>query len=260
VKRAAPVLAAILAATAVISLSPGAESGACAQDAVVPRVDCEASAGASGRQTLEQCTAVTQSFRSVSARARGRGLRIAFVRRVNRSVDVDVFQSSAGRRVLGQRRVATFKRRSGAFTWAGRAGSDGIYFVRFRIKDERGRLDEARVALARRSGRFVQLPAFYRRTSCATLTTFKLERPVFGGRGNRALGVSFRVARAGQVRVEIRRNGRVVGRFGPARRAAGATHRLRVASERLARGRYEIRLFYSGDQGSLTASLFAQRL
>jgi hypothetical protein len=259
VRRAAPVLAAALAAAGVATLQPGMETGACAQDAVVPRVDCESAASA-GRLTLEQCRAVTQSFRSVGVRPRGRGLRLSFVRRVNRPVDVDVFQVSGARRVFGQRRVAGFNRRRGAFTWSGRRGSDGLYFVRFTLRDERGRLDEQRVALVRRNGRFRVRPAFYRRTSCATLTSFKLERPAFGGRSNRALGISFRLAREGRVSVEIARGSTIVRRFGATTRRAGITHRLRLGSERLPRGTYRVRLRYAGDQGSLTASLFAQRI
>ncbi len=47
----------------------------------------------------------------------------------------------------------------------------------------------------------------------------------------------------------------------PARvRRAGVTHRLRLAPEKLARGTYEVRLTYVGDQGTLRSSLFAQRL
>jgi hypothetical protein len=111
-----------------------------------------------------------------------------------------------------------------------------------------------------RNGRFAPRRDFYRRTSCSTLTTFKLERPAFGGRRNRALGISFRVAREGRVAVEVRRGGRVVRRY-PARvRRVGVTHRLRLAPEKLARGTYEVRLTYVGDQGTLRSSLFAQRL
>jgi hypothetical protein len=256
VKRAVPLLAAALVAAGVTVARPGAETGACAQDAVVPRAEC----GASAPQTLEACQAVTQSLRAVSARPRGRGLRIAFTRRVNRPVRVDVFQVSAGRRVLGQRRVARFTRTSAPFSWDGRRGSDGLYFVRFSVRDERGRADEQRIALVRRGGRFRLRPAFYRRTSCATLTSFKLERPAFGGARNRALGIAFRLAREGRVTVEILRGGRRVRRFGPTTRRAGITHRLRLPAERLRRGTYRVRLRYTGDQGSLTASLSAQRL
>ena len=256
--RVVPLLAAVLAVAGVATFRPGAETGACAQgDPVVPRNDCRESAP----QTLERCEATTQSFRTVSARPSGRrGLRFAFTRRVDRPVTVDVFQVSAGRRVLGQRRVARFTRRTGAFRWSGRRGSDGLYFARFSIRDERGRLDERRVALVRRNGRFAPRPSFYRRTSCATLTSFKLERPAFGGSRNRALGIAFRLAREGRVTVEVLRGRRVVRRFGTTTRRARVTHRLRLAPERLPRGTYTVRLRYVGEQGSLTATLFAQRL
>lgn len=258
VRRAVPLLAVVLGIAGAGFFRPGAETGACAQgDPVVPRQDCSATVA----QTLESCAATTQSFRAVSARARGRrGLRLAFTRRVDRPVTVDVFQVSAGRRVLGQRRVARFTRRTGAFTWSGSRGSDGLYFVRFSIRDERGRLDERRVALVRRGGRFAARPDFYRRTSCATLTSFKLERPAFGGSRNRPLGIAFRLARQGRVTVEVLRGRRVVRRFGTTTRRARVTHRLRLAPERLPRGTYTVRLRYVGDQGSLTASLAAQRL
>src|SRR5690606_32237232 len=115
---------------------------------------------------------------------------------------------------------------------------DGVYFARFRIRDERGRVDERRVALARVNGRFRLRRAFYRRASCATLTAFKLERPVFGGRTSRALGIAFRLRRAGRVAVEVRRRGRVVRRFRATTRRARLTHRLRLPAERLRRGTY----------------------
>ena len=50
----------------------------------------------------------TAGFRSVSARPRGRGLRIGFSRRVDAPVNVDVFQQSRGRRVIDNLLVARF--------------------------------------------------------------------------------------------------------------------------------------------------------
>jgi hypothetical protein len=191
---------------------------------------------------------------------------LSFARRVARPVTIDVFQTSVGRQVIGQRLVARFTNRRGGLTWSGRKqrrrprARDGVLFVRFRMRDERGRLDERRVTVARVRGRYRLRREFYRRTSCATLTSFKLERPVFGGRRNRSLGIAFRLARAGNVGVEVRRGGRVVRRFRATTRRARITHRLRLAPERLRRGTYEIRLIYRGDQSSLTARLYAQRL
>jgi hypothetical protein len=263
VRRAIPFAAVTLAVAGVVALSPGQETGACAQGpAVVPKADC----GATVAQTLERCRATTQSFRSVRVRPSGHGLRLSFTRRVARPVRIDVFQTAVGRQVIGQRLVARFRGRTGAVRWSGRrqrgrrAPRDGVLFVRFSMRDERGRPDARRVALVRRAGRFRLRPEFYRRTSCATLTSFKLERPAFGGRRTRALGIAFRIAREGVVRVEVRRGGRVVRRFGARTRGARVTHRLRLPAERLRRGTYEIRLSYAGDQGSLRASLFALRL
>ena len=266
--RLVPLLAALLTVVAVGVLRPGAETGACAQGSpVVPRVDCDAAPGSAGAPaTLEACAATTQSFRTVAARPRGRGVRFSFTRRVNRPVRVDVFQTSAGRRVLGERLVARFSGRRRGFTWSGRSQrrrariTDGVFFARLSIRDERGRVDSRRIALVRSKGRFRARRAFYRRISCGTLTSFKLSRPVFGGARRRALGVAFRLVRAGTVTVEVRRGRRVVRRFAATPRAARRTHRLRIAAGRLPRGMYEVRLLYAGDRGSLTASLVAQRL
>jgi len=227
---------------------------ACAQggDAVVPRIDCEEGRAA----VVESCAATATAFRSVSARPRGRAVRLSFTRRVRQPVRVDLFRVSAGRRVIGNRLVARL-RRSG--TVRPRGGS-GFFFVRFRTQDARGRRDDRRIALRRSGGRFRVVKPFYRRASCGALTTFKLERPVFGGRRNRALGVSFRVRTGGAVTVEVRRRGRLVRRLTRTERRSGVTHRLRLPAERLRRGRYEVRLLYVQGGVRLRTSLFAQRL
>jgi hypothetical protein len=256
VRRLSPALAAVLAVAGVATLRPGIESGACAQDAVVPRNDCD------DRQTYadQTCAAVRTSFRSVRVRPAGRGLRFAFTRRVARPVRIDVFQASVGRRVIGESRVFRAVATSSPARWSGRGARDGILYARLQIRDERGRTDTRRIALARRNGRFALRPAFYRSTSCATLTAFKLERPVFGGRGARTLGIAFRLARAGRVSIEVRRGGRVVRRFPAAARTANVTHRLRLGARGLRRGRYEVRLRFRGTGGSVRASLYAERL
>jgi hypothetical protein len=257
VRRLAPLVAVVLAVAGVAVLRPGVESGACAQDPVVPRNDCEEQ----GQTFADQsCAAVRTSLRSVAVRPAGRGLRFAFTRRVNRPVTIDVFQASKGRRVIGELRLFRVVARSSPARWSGRRARDGFLYVRFRVRDEGGRLDTRRVALQRRRGRFVVRPAFYRATSCATLTSFKLERPVFGGRGARSLGIAFRLARRGRVTVEVRRAGRLVRRFATRTRRANVTHRLRLSPRRLRRGRYEVRLRYSGDRGTVRSSLYAQRV
>jgi hypothetical protein len=253
----------VFAAGAVV-LRPGAETGACAAErpAVVERVDCDEEV------VLERCRAARTAFRSVAVQPRRgrRALRLAFRRRVAKPVRIDVFQVSAGRRVVRQNFVARFAGRRKAVRWSGRAQRgrprvrDGYLFARFRIRAEDGRRDTRRVTLQRRGGRFYVRKPFFRRASCGALTAFKLERPVFGGRRPKSLGVSFVLARAGRVKLEIRRGGKVVRRFAERRRRAKVKHRLRVGAKGLRRGRYEVRLTYAGDQGSLRSSLYAQRL
>ncbi|CAA9490465.1 MAG: hypothetical protein AVDCRST_MAG30-1333, partial [uncultured Solirubrobacteraceae bacterium] len=140
-----------------------------------------------GTTPQPECTP-TSGFRSTSAKASGRGLRLDFTRRTgNAPVAVDVFQQSRGRSITGERLVARFTNKGSAFTWNGRATRggktvrDGYYFARFRIRTPAG-IDTRRVTLVRRNGRFSQRPSFYGRDTCSTLRSYKLSRPVFGGR------------------------------------------------------------------------------
>ena len=239
---------ALLAGTGVLTTVGGEEACAQGGNPVAPRIDCERGQPAA----VESCAATSTVFRSVAARARGRGLRVSFSRRVRRRVTVDVFHVSSGRTVIGNRRVARVRRPA---TLRDRGLRDGFYFVRFRS----GR-DDRRVALRRSRGRFRAVRPFYRRASCGAVTSYKLERPVFGGRANRALGIAFRVRRAGTVRVEVRRGGRVVRRFRTVRRRGGVTHRLRLPAERLRRGTYEVRLTYVSGGVQVRTALFSRRL
>ena len=216
----------LLALGAALAPSAGAQDVCAAQDPVDPRERCDDEGAA-------RCVA-TSGFKSVSARARGRGLRLGFTRRRARRVTVDVFQHSAGRRVLGNRRVARFTK---AVVWRGRRGSDGLYSARFTMKLP-GRLrDVRRVALRRAGGRFTRRPAFYRRASCGAVTSFKLERPAFARRG---LGIAFRLGTPARVTVTVRRGGKTVRRFKARAGVAGRTYRLRLRSAR--RGDHVVRL------------------
>lgn len=221
-----------------------------------PLAASSATAGAGNR-----ACATGKGFRSVQAVASGRGLRLGFRRAVRRRVQIDVFRQSAGRRVIGQRRVATFRRRTRGLTWRPRSGvGSGDYFVRFTMRLANGRTDVRRIALRRSGGRFRLRPAFYRQQGCGLLASFKLERSVFGGRGNRPLGISFVLTRRARVAVEARRGGRVVRRFTAQTRRSGTTHRLRLASERLPRGDYQIRLQATRPGETVTDVLTARRL
>ncbi|HEV2785447.1 MAG TPA: hypothetical protein VGV67_03585, partial [Solirubrobacteraceae bacterium] len=204
-------------------------------------------------------------FRSVGARqARGgRRVRLAFARRLAQPVNIEVFQVSKGRRILGERRVARFRNLTRTFTWDGRGNdgkpiSDGVFFVRFRTQGA-GRRDSRRVTLVRRNGRF-----FVRRThhrpSCGLLYSAKLRRPVFGGRQGFPLQGAFRVNRNARVTVAIRRGKRLVTRV----RVAGRRNRLQrftVPARRLERrGVYSVRITAVAGRRRATSTLYSERL
>lgn len=210
--------------------------------------------------------AATAGFRSVAVAPASRtriGLR--FARRVAAPVRIDVFRVSAGRRVVGNRRVASFSGISRSVTWNGRANArgrtvaDGVYYVRFTIRS-RGRTDVRRVTLVRAGGRFAVRPAFHRPDSCGLLTTAKLELPAFGGTGNRRLGIAYRVARRSTVTVTVTRAGRRVATKVLKGRAARRTYRVTLAARGLPRGRYTVRITAVAGARRATATLQAQRL
>jgi len=205
-------------------------------------------------------------FTSATVTSRGRSARFEFSRRVKERVNVDVFQTSVGRRVIGERLVSRYRNRIRSFTWDGRATqkgrtvADGYYFVRYRMRLPNGTTDYRRVTLRRSGGRFTVRPQFYRRASCGLVASYKLERPVFGGRTNRAAGISFRLTRRARVQVTVLRGNRVVRRFTGADRRAGRTYRLRFGSEGRARGDYRFRLTAIGADKQVTATLTSRRL
>ena len=163
-------------------------------------------------------------FRRLRVSARGRKLRFSFATRVKSPVTVAVFQSSVGRRVVGNRRVARFTGRRRSFTWSGRGNRgkpvrDGFLFARVRVQVAKGVADVRRVTLRRRGGRFTRVGrSFYRRRSCGLLTEYKLGAPVFGGRRSRALRIAFRLSSPSRVTIQLRKGGKVVKRFVTKRR------------------------------------------
>ena len=214
--------------------------------------------GGTTQTTQPTCRFSAPQIVNTSVRRSGRGARLAFTRRADAPVTVDVFQQSIGRRVIGERLVARFSNRRRGFTWNGRANRrgqrvrDGYLLVRYTMRN--GATREVRRVVARRTrGRFAQRPAHERREGCSTFEAFKLERPVFGGRTNRALGISFRVAKDMRVSVQVLRGSRVVRRFTATTRRAGVTHRLRLAAEGLRRGEYRVRITGAGTTIALTA-------
>jgi hypothetical protein len=201
-------------------------------------------AGAGGGTASGDCTG-DAGFRSVSAKPRGTGVRLSFTRKRRGAVKIEVFQVSQGRRIIKERRVARFSRPA---TWKGRV-PDGYYFARFTMT---GR-DVRRVVLRRHDGRFTRVARHYRRGDCELLRSFKLQRPVFGGRQRTPLRAAYRLTRASQVRVELLRGRRVLARR-TASAQGGRTYRVAFKPKR--RGVYRVRI----TAGSVTSTLTARRL
>ena len=214
--------------------------------------------------SARSCRAAIGFARVGARRAGRRRVRIEAAPIGDRRFAVDVFQQSRGRTVIGNRRVARFRGRRGSFTWRAERSraKDGVFIVRFRMGLRSGRVDTRRLVLVRRNGRWSRVRDYYRRNSCGTLSSFKLERPVFGGRQNRALGIAFRVATSSRVGVVVKRRGKVVRRYRARVRRGRLTHRLRLASEGLKRGthRVTIRVKPRNGRAPVRASLVAKRL
>ena len=111
----------------------------------------------------------------MGVKRKGKGLRISFKRKVKRGVTVAIYQTSKGRKINKKaKRVARFRNRSRSFTWNGRKTSGkktrvarGVYFVRFSIRDAKGKADVRRVVVAKgKNGRFVKRGKFILEHHC----------------------------------------------------------------------------------------------
>ena len=93
------------------------------------------------------------------------------------------------------------------------------------------------------------------------MRSFKLLRPVFGGSGRRALGISVLLTRPATVAVTVRRGARVVKRYAAKPVAAGndlpAVARRR---KRLARGDYKVSIEVRRSGERIVNTLTSRRL
>jgi choice-of-anchor B domain-containing protein len=231
-----------------------------------PAAAAGAPATAPGAQRQTTTCTTDDGFRTVGVQRRGRrGLELEFQRRLSAPVTVDVFQQSSGRRIVGERLVARFAGRADDVRWNGRANrrgrrvTDGYYFARYRMRTPQG-VDTRRVALRRINGRWSRRADFHRRASCDLLRSFKVERPVFGGRTNRALHLAFQADRDARAQVTVLRGSRVVRRFAARNVRGRRTVRLRLGAARLPRGSYRVRISLTRAGETVTSMLAAQRL
>jgi hypothetical protein len=209
----------------------------------------------------------TNGFRSAGVRGNSRGLAIEFVRRVQAPVRADIFQVSIGRTVLRERLIARYRVLTRSVTWPGKRDArgrriaDGVYFVRLSIPLGPGRGSDIRRLVAQRSGgRWIRRADYYGRPICGLVTSYKLERAVFGGANRRTESMTFRLARPAKVTVDVVRGGRVVKRLGGRTYPAKRTVRLRLPNAGLRRGVYSFRLKAQGGGRKATATAGARML
>ena len=167
----------------------------------------------------------------------GKGLEFVVARRQKRPFEVRVVQQARGRHLTRNRLVAFFSGKTKTFQWSGNGATDGWYVVRFRMPLKGGGSDVRRVALRRRNGKFVNRPASYLKDPCGALSSFKLQRPVFGGNRNRGLKITYRLPR-GVDRVDVKASarGRVIKRFKNSGDDGKRTYRLLLPARGIRRG------------------------
>jgi hypothetical protein len=191
-----------------------------------------------GGNEVERARAVCASaagFRSVRAKAAGRGLKFSPTLRAKRSYTVEVFQQSSGRTVLKDRRVAKFTKKRGSFTWKPGHLRDGYYYARFTMKVAGGR-DVRTVALRRSHGRFASAPDFTQKTGCGVFTTYRLSSSVFGGSKRVPLRFTYKLSHdVDGVTVTIVRGKKTIKRFTGSGSSAKA-HSFSIAAGAVPRG------------------------
>jgi hypothetical protein len=187
--------------------------------------------------------ASASGFASLDARPRAKRKRVrfSFAPRRAAGVTAKVFRQSTGRRIA-RKRVKTFRNRTRAFTWKPRRARNGFYDVRFRRRAPNGKKDIRHLALRRKRGRFFTLPAFDRRASCSFVQYYSLGRSVFGGRDRKPLRVRFQLNESANVRIQVKRRGKVVKRVKRKIYARGkSTVKIRLG-RRAKRGAYRVTL------------------
>jgi hypothetical protein len=100
-----------------------------------------------------------------------------------------------------------------------------------------GGSDVRRVSMRRVRGKFVRRPASHLKDNCGALQSFKLQRPVFGGAGNRALRITYKLPRGvDRVSLVASARGKVLRRFKGESADAGRFHALELPANGIKRG------------------------
>ena len=143
-------------------------------------------------------------------------------------------------------------------TAVARLPNAGVFNVGVRVADNRGG-----VAYADRSVTISGPSSGATGKRFGLIRSFKLNRPVFGGKQKRKLVVSYKLNEAGRAIVSLYRGTHRVKRLSTANRQAGKTYRLRISPKKLKQGRtYAVRLFVRSTDGKRVQAvrLSAKRL
>jgi hypothetical protein len=193
-------------------------------------------AGPTPQGSAPVCKA-SAGFLKASASGKGHGIRFTVSRRTKRPFEVAVVQQARGSKLVRNHSTALFKNRTRSFTWSGKGAPEGWYVVRFRMALKGGGSDVRRISMRRSAGRFGKRPPSHLKDSCGALRSFKLQRPVFGGKKARALKISYLLPRGvDRVSVVATARGRVLRRFKGTGADAGRFYTVQLPASGIARG------------------------
>jgi len=138
-----------------------------------------------------------------------------------------------------------------------RFDSAGFYNVGVRVRDQDGDTAFAVLKVT------ISGPAASIVSARGLLSSFRLSRPVFGGRSNNRLVVRYRLREAGRAIVSLYRGNRRIRRLSAGNRRANRTYRINISPKRLRKGAtYTVRISIRSADGKRrqTARLSAKRL
>ena len=226
-----------------------------------------ATPGTGGQSTVDAPPCASAAgFRSATAKGSGKGVAFVTQLREQRPFTVEVFQQSAGRKIVKERLVARFTNKKAGFTWngkdrKGRKLANGNYFVRFTMKLSSGLKDIRRATLSRSGGRFKIAPDFYQRVDCGVFRSLKLSSSVFGGTSSEPLGIAYKLEEeARSVKIQVKVGSKIVKTF-TGGGTKGKTYRFSLKSSAVKKGK-TVDVLVAADRGTPATAikLTAKRL
>ena len=208
-------------------------------------------------------------FRSVSLKPTGcASSSIGASRRESSRFNVDVFQQSAGSKVIRERLIARFPNKSKSFTWNGKDRKRRRLEQRqlLRPLHDEAQVTAPRTCVASRSAAAAASSArardFYQRVDCGIFKSLKLTSSVFGGRTKRSLGISYKLALGvNAVNIRVKVGSKTIRKF-TGKGTANKTFRFSVPASKVKRGK-TVKVQVTPDRGpspTRTVTLYAKRI